>query len=299
MPSTQPDRFGRVEALLLIGHGSARYADAGQVLEAQAEALRATGRFAEVGVGFLAGTPSPAEALASLSAATIHVVPFFMEDGYFTRVALPRALGLAPPAAAGARVMGDRPTVCVPSEVGEPPREGGPPRGGGPILPTPRSRGRAGVGGLAAPPKPGPHLIQHPPIGLHPNFPALLTARIRAAAPDRAIVLLAHGSARAPGRITAAHRHAAALRATFPIVEIAFLEEPPFVPDALARIGDRKTAVLGLFVNHGTHARDDMPALLQAARAGRATPLLDLGIIGDDPGLCALILDLVDHPPGA
>jgi len=71
------------------------------------------------------------------------------------------------------------------------------------------------------------------------------------------------------------------------------------VPDALARIGDRPTAVLGLFVNHGTHARDDMPALLQAARADRGTPLLDLGIIGDDPGLCTLILDLVDRPPDA
>ena len=42
-----------------------------------------------------------------------------------------------------------------------------------------------------------------------------------------------------------------------------------------------------------------MPALLQAARAGRTTPLLDLGTIGDDPGLGALILDLVDRPPDA
>ena len=285
MPATRTDGPGRVEALLLIGHGSARYADAGRVLEAQAEALRATGRFAEVGVGFLAGTPTPAEALAALSAPRIHIVPFFMEDGYFTRVALPRALGLTLPTA------------------GDPPAVGGPP-------PSPLM-GRAGEGGLAAPtedhPSPGasdaagsgPHLIPHPPIGIHPDFPALLAARIRTAPPTQAILLLAHGSARAPGRFMAAHRHAAALRAAFPIVENAFLEEPPFVPDALARIGDRPTAVLGLFVNHGTHARDDMPALLQAARADRGTPLLDLGIIGDDPGLCALILDLVGRPPDA
>ncbi len=288
MPATRTDGPARVEALLLIGHGSARYADAGRVLEAQADALRAAGRFAEIAVGFLAGAPTPAEALAALaalSAPTIHIVPFFMEDGYFTNVALPRALGLASPAA------------------GDPPVVGGPP--------PPPLRGRAGEGGLAAPPDdhqpPGatgaagrePHLIPHPPIGVHPNFPALLATRIRAATPIQAIVLLAHGSARAPGRLMAAHRHAAALRATFPIVENAFLEEPPFVPDALARIGDRPTAVLGLFVNHGTHARDDMPALLQAARAERATPLLDLGIIGDDPGIRALILDLVDRPPDA
>ena len=34
MPATRTDGPARVEALLLIGHGSARYADAGQVLEA-------------------------------------------------------------------------------------------------------------------------------------------------------------------------------------------------------------------------------------------------------------------------
>jgi sirohydrochlorin cobaltochelatase len=287
MSPTRTDGPARVEALLLIGHGSARYADAGRVLEAQADALRATGRFAEVGVGFLAGAPTPAEALAALSTPTIHVVPFFMEDGYFTRVALPRALGLNSPA------VGDRQAVDSRSGVDEPPGVNGP------TLPPPPLRGRAGEGGLAAPAK--PCLISHPPIGIHPDFPALLAARIRSAItePVQAILLLAHGSARAPGRLMAAHRHAAALRAEFPIVENAFLEEPPFVPDALARIGDRPTAVLGLFVNHGTHARDDMPALLQAARAGRATPLLDLGIIGDDPGIRALILDLVDRPPDA
>ena len=291
MPPTRTDGPARVEALLLIGHGSARYADAGRVLEAQAQALRATGRFAEIAVGFLAGTPTPAEALAALSAPTIHIVPFFMEDGYFTRVALPRALGLTSPTAGDPPAMGERQAVGSRSGADEPPGVNGPT-----LLPPPL-RGRAGEGGLAAPAK--PHLIPHPPLGIHPDVPALLAARIRAATPIQAIVLLAHGSARAPGRLMAAHRHAAALRAEFPIVENAFLEEPPFVPDALARIGDRPTAVLGLFVNHGTHARDDMPALLQAARAERTSPLLDLGIIGDDPGIRALILGLVDRPPDA
>jgi sirohydrochlorin cobaltochelatase len=54
--------------------------------------LRQGGHFAKVAVGLLAASPSAAEALASLSVAPVHVVPFFMEDGYFTRVAVPRAL---------------------------------------------------------------------------------------------------------------------------------------------------------------------------------------------------------------
>lgn len=81
------------DTLLLIGHGSERYPDAGRAIHLQAEALRQTKRFAQVAVGLLNGEPSVAQALAGIDAATIRVVPCFMEDGYFTRVAVPRALG--------------------------------------------------------------------------------------------------------------------------------------------------------------------------------------------------------------
>ena len=80
------------DALLLIAHGSARYPDAGRAVLAHAATIRTQGHFAEVAVGFLNGAPSAAEALASLTPRITHVVPFFMEDGYFTRVAVPKAL---------------------------------------------------------------------------------------------------------------------------------------------------------------------------------------------------------------
>jgi sirohydrochlorin cobaltochelatase len=84
------------DALLLIGHGSERYADASRILHGHADALRASGTFAEVLVGLLHGTPSVADAMTRLTAATVHVVPFLMEDGWFNRVAVPRALDPAP-----------------------------------------------------------------------------------------------------------------------------------------------------------------------------------------------------------
>ena len=84
------------DALLLIAHGSARYPNAGRAVRAHADTLRALGHFNEVGVGFLNGAPAAAEALAALGSRTIHVVPFFMEDGYFVRVAVPRALAGQP-----------------------------------------------------------------------------------------------------------------------------------------------------------------------------------------------------------
>jgi sirohydrochlorin cobaltochelatase len=80
------------EALLLIGHGSVRYPEAGVAMLRHAEALRDTARFAQVEVAVLNGAPTVADALARITARGVRVVPFFMEDGYFTRVAVPRAL---------------------------------------------------------------------------------------------------------------------------------------------------------------------------------------------------------------
>jgi len=82
----------RDDALLLIGHGAPRFVDAGRYLEAHAETLRRGGYFDEVATGCLSGTPSALDALASLSARVVHVVPFFMEDGWFAREGVPAAL---------------------------------------------------------------------------------------------------------------------------------------------------------------------------------------------------------------
>lgn len=81
------------EALLLIGHGSTRYPDAASTLHRHADHLRETAGFAQVEVAVLNGAPSVDQALAMIDRPTIRVVPFFMEDGYFSRVAIPRALG--------------------------------------------------------------------------------------------------------------------------------------------------------------------------------------------------------------
>ena len=81
------------DALLLIGHGSARYPDAAGALLRHADELRGQKRFAHVAVGLLNGAPPVAQALAEIGSGTVRVVPFFMEDGYFARVAVPEALG--------------------------------------------------------------------------------------------------------------------------------------------------------------------------------------------------------------
>jgi sirohydrochlorin ferrochelatase len=80
------------------------------VVEAQAVALRRGGAFEAVTCAFLSMPPSPAEALAALRGDPVCIVPLFMSDGYFVRVALARAL-----AAGGAR---DGRRLCQAGPIG-------------------------------------------------------------------------------------------------------------------------------------------------------------------------------------
>jgi sirohydrochlorin cobaltochelatase len=257
------------EALLLIGHGSARYLDAGRALQRHASTLRLANRFVRVEVGLLNGTPSVTEALAGIDTPTIRVVPFFMEDGYFSRVAVPRAIrtGL---------------------------NDADPPSG-------PEQRNQA----------PPPRILMCPPVGIHDGMAALIERQALAACSteatpsrDTAILIVGHGSSRAPGQALALHRHTARLAATelFARVEAACLEEPPFVADALSGLRAHPVAVIGFFANRGGHVRDDVPALIAAEQAIRGSAGHGArfhGCVADDPMMVQIIMDqAASHPAG-
>ncbi len=229
------------DALLLVAHGSTRYPDAGRTAQTHAEALR--GSFADVAVGLLNGIPSVADALAGLQAPVVHVVPFFMESGWFTNTAVPRALA-------------------------------------------------------AVTRREGQSLRYTAPIGTHAAMATLIEQRVRRMAPAASSVLVVgHGSARSPGRVTALHGHVASLGASgrFERVEAAFLEEPPFARTAMARMRGSSLAVVGFFAGVGGHVRDDLPELIAAETAQREVDqtLRDCGSIGDEPGMQRIIMHLV------
>jgi sirohydrochlorin cobaltochelatase len=235
------------EALLLIGHGSARYPDAGRTMRLHAETLRQGASFAQVEIALLNGTPSVSEALDRIEAPAIRVVPFFMEDGYFNRVAVPRALGSRPV------------HLCPPVGI------------------------RDGMAGL---------------IERH-----ALVACVGSGVPSHAtaVVVAGHGSASAPGRALALRRHAARVAATevFARVEAACLEEAPFVADTLLSLRAHPVVVIGFFANHGSHVRDDVPALIQAEQAARRSmsngdgglPVGFHGCVTDDPMMVQIITE--------
>jgi sirohydrochlorin cobaltochelatase len=229
-------------SLLLVGHGSARYADAADPMRRHAEMLRATDMFAEVEIGVLNGDPPVAEALSRIAAPVVHVVPYFMEDGFFSQVATPLALGGRP---------------C---HIG-------------------------------------------PPIGVHGAMPRLIARQATEAcrtlgiAPGEAALLVTgHGSATKPGRALALHRHGAQLLAEgrFATVRSACLEEAPFVADALSALRPYPVIVIGFFANHGSHVRDDLPALIateQAQRGGAGPCVIFAASVVDDAALTRIIID--------
>ncbi|UEM03410.1 hypothetical protein JL101_026170 [Skermanella rosea] len=81
-------------SILIIGHGSEH--SSGPLVSAcgHAERLMKSGRFAEARVAFLMAGEGPREELEAIRARTIHIIPLFMCDGYYTRTVIPKTLGL-------------------------------------------------------------------------------------------------------------------------------------------------------------------------------------------------------------
>jgi sirohydrochlorin ferrochelatase len=173
----------------------------------------------------------------------IRVVPFFMEDGYFTRVAIPRVLE------ADQRIR-----LC-------------------------------------------------PPVGTHDGISRIVMAQAQLACASSGLVcgetvvlLVGHGSASAPGRALALHRHAATVAAArlFAKSEAACLEEPPLLADALRGLRAHPVIVLGFFAGAGMHVRDDVPAAIAAEQGDRGPgghPVRFHGCVTDDPAMAQIILD--------
>lgn len=77
-------------AVLLVGHGTLRHPESRKSTEALALALR--GELPEVAVAFLDESPSPLEALASVQADTVVVVPFMLGVGPHVAADIPTSL---------------------------------------------------------------------------------------------------------------------------------------------------------------------------------------------------------------
>ena len=121
----------------------------------------------------------------------------------------------------------------------------------------------------------------------------------------RALLLVAHGSRLAEANAEVAvlaRRLAAAAGDAWPLVRHAFLEiAEPDIPaglDACAAAGARAIAVVPYFLADGRHVREDIPALVAAARTRH--PGVDIQLrphLGADGMLAAAVLERAGGPP--
>jgi len=141
------------------------------------------------------------------------------------------------------------------------------------------------------------HSLQ--PLGLQPNLTKIIVEQAHMCAVDSQIdakkarlLLVGHGSKYGPASANATRRAAEHLTRLYPDafanVEVAFLEEAPFLRDELAD-AQRPTIVSGFFNGDGLHAGEDVPAALKDAAASGSCQLVYTGPVGASPDISDLI----------
>jgi uroporphyrin-III C-methyltransferase len=156
-------------------------------------------------------------------------------------------------------------------------------------------------------------LRQTPPVGTHPGVAPLVARRVTEVLRDRhlerdevAVVLAGHGTRRHPQSRAATEQLADVLRRRRVAGQVlaAFLDDDPPLDQVAAEVRRSVLLVVPFLIGGGTHALEDLPALvglppdgsLEGRVAGRRV-LID-GAIGGYPGLGEIILDLArKHTP--
>jgi len=140
---------------------------------------------------------------------------------------------------------------------------------------------RLGLGEAGA-----PEIAIEPPLGLHPGLAELVAGQAAATlqqsgfdAARATLLLVAHGSTKSETSAAASRHLATAIQARrqFARVDVAFLEEPPFLAEQLQSLAPPLCA-FGLFVGDGMHAGDDLPRAVERCRRADimlAPPLAD------------------------
>jgi sirohydrochlorin ferrochelatase len=140
-------------------------------------------------------------------------------------------------------------------------------------------------------PTPAPQILT--PLGLDPALADVLVQEAVEVAERQGfepsasrLLIVGHGSKLGPASATATRKAAArtALARRFASVATAFLEEEPFVEDAL-RASVVPTIVAGFFFGDGMHAGEDVPDAIAETGANA----IYTGAIGNSPAVAPLI----------
>ncbi|AHB48295.1 cobalamin biosynthesis protein CbiX [Hyphomicrobium nitrativorans NL23] len=139
---------------------------------------------------------------------------------------------------------------------------------------------------------PAPSILA--PLGLDAALPEILVREAASTAETREfepitsrLLIVGHGSKLGPASATATRKAAAraALARRFASVTTAFLEEEPFLDDALAAGRQTPTVVAGFFFGDGMHGGEDVPDAIAETGANA----IYTGAIGNSAAVAPLI----------
>jgi len=260
------------EALLIVAHGSHLNPKSSAPAQDHADAVRAAGAFDEVREAYWKEEPSLRNALRTVAADEVYVVPLFVSEGYFTEEVIPRELRLDFEAADW-----DSDGTSADSVTLEP----------------------SDVDGTV-------HYCG--PVGTHRAMTDVIVRRAETVTgtPDVGegvgLAVVGHGTKRNENSAKAIRYHADRVRERdrFAEVRALFMDEPPEIDDVTDHFESEAIVVVPLFVADGYHTQEDIPADLGIADGDGdyAVPTrLDghdiwyAGAIGTEPLMADVILE--------
>ena len=221
-----------MQALVVAAHGSHLNPDASAPTYAHADAIRETGAFDEVQEAFWKEEPHFREALRSLEAEEVYVVPLFISEGYFTERVIPREL----------RLEGWDPSLWD-------------------------SDGTSAESVTLEAGDVGKTVHYCGPVGTHDAMTDVIVRRAERVTgdpqvgPGVGLAVVGHGTDRNENSAKAIEYHAERIRerGRFEEVNALYMDESPEVDDVTAYFQSRDVVLVPLFIADGFHTQEDIP----------------------------------------
>ncbi|AXG08878.1 CbiX/SirB N-terminal domain-containing protein [Haloplanus rubicundus] len=220
------------EALLIVAHGSHLNPKSSTPAQDHADAIRVAGAVDEVREAYWKEEPSLRNALRTVTADEVYVVPLFISEGYFTEEVLPRELRLDFDAddwdsdGTSADFV-----TCTPADVAKAVHYCG-------------------------------------PVGTHDAMTDVIVRRAETVTGDPEVgagvglAVVGHGTKRNENSAKAVEYHADRVRdrGRFDEVRALFMDEDPEIDDVTDHFESDDVVVVPLFVADGYHTQEDIPA---------------------------------------
>src|SRR6056297_2953194 len=264
-----------MQALVIVAHGSHLNPGSSEPTFAHADTIRDTGAFDEVRECFWKEEPSFREALRTVAAEEVYVVPLFISEGYFTEEVIPRELRLE-----GWDVedwdSGDGVSASHATYTAEDVEK-------------------------------NVHYVG--PAGTHDAMSDVIVRRAESVTEDPdvgdgvGLAVVGHGTNRNEHSARAIEYHAdrIAERDRFDEVKALFMDEDPEVDDVTDYFDSDDVVVVPLFIADGYHTQEDIPedmGLCEDYRDGWSVPetveghrIWYAGAVGTEPLMADVILE--------